>query len=374
MSKTTKGAEYTLPDAPSDGISTVRFSPTEPGRLLATSWDTTLRLYDVERPALLGKYETSAAVLDACYMGSNPKRVFSVGLDPAVRGWDLETRTQVTLGSHEGPVRCVRYSDLHGVAVTGSWDKTVGIWDPRSTAVQPVGRIDVGSGDNDGSATVIGAWAKSDPAPGSVTDPVTQYGRYMQPERIFSLDIVGHIAVVAMAERHIYLYDLRNMKETLQRRESSLKYMTRCVSCMPNGKGYVCSSIEGRIAVEFIDPDPAVQANKYAFKCHRRQAEGVDVVYPVNALAFHPTYGTFASGGSDGMVYTWDGANKKRLRSYPRHPSSVSSLDFNCNGSLLAVASSYTFDEGEKDHPEDAIYIHPIGPEEAKPKKVEPKA
>lgn len=37
------------------------------------------------------------------------------------------------------------------------------------------------------------------------------------------------------------------------------------------------------------------------------------MVYPVHAIAFHPTYGTFATGGGDGVVNIWDGDNKKRL-------------------------------------------------------------
>ena len=35
-----------------------------------------------------------------------------------------------------------------------------------------------------------------------------------------------------------------------QKRESSLKYQTRCVRSFPNKTGYVLSSIEGRVAVE----------------------------------------------------------------------------------------------------------------------------
>ncbi len=30
------------------------------------------------------------------------------------------------------------------------------------------------------------------------------------------------------------------------------------------------ASTEGRIAVEYFDASPEVQANKYAFKCHRQ--------------------------------------------------------------------------------------------------------
>lgn len=43
-----------------------------------------------------------------------------------------------------------------------------------------------------------------------------------------------------------------------------------------------------------------MQAKRYAYKCHRRTEDGQERVYPVNALAFHPVYGTFASGGDPG--------------------------------------------------------------------------
>lgn len=52
--------------------------------------------------------------------------------------------------------------------------------------------------------------------------------------------------------------------------------------------GYATTSIEGRVAVEFFDADPAVQAKKYAFKCHRQLVDGIDTVFPVQGLAFNP--------------------------------------------------------------------------------------
>lgn len=51
--------------------------------------------------------------------------------------------------------------------------------------------------------------------------------------------------------------------------------------------GYVLSSIEGRVAVEYFDPSPEVQKRKYAFKCHRIKEEGMENIYPVNAISFH---------------------------------------------------------------------------------------
>jgi cell cycle arrest protein BUB3 len=85
------------------------------------------------------------------------------------------------------------------------------------------------------------------------------------------------------------------------------------LACFTDGRGYALGSVEGRVAMEYIDQSPEAQANKYAFKCHRRQIDGKDVAFPVHAIAFHSGFGTFATGGGDGVVNFWDGANKKRL-------------------------------------------------------------
>uniref|UniRef100_A0A803NAH2 Mitotic checkpoint protein BUB3.1 n=1 Tax=Chenopodium quinoa TaxID=63459 RepID=A0A803NAH2_CHEQI len=218
--------------------------------------------------------------------------------------------------------------------ISGSWDKTIKCWDPRGASGQ--------------ERTLVGTYA--------------------QPERVYSMSLVGHRLVVATAGRHVNVYDLRNMSQPEQRRESSLKYQTRCVRCYPNGTGYALSSVEGRVAMEFFDLSDAGQSKKYAFKCHRKSEAGRDIVYPVNAIAFHPIYGTFATGGCDGIVNVWDGNNKKRLYQYVKYPSSISALSFSRDGRLLAVASSYTYEEGEKPHEPDSIFIRSVNEVEVKPK------
>lgn len=59
------------------------------------------------------------------------------------------------------------------------------------------------------------------------------------PGRVYSMDTdpKGARLVVAMAERNVSVYDVRKMEEPEQRRESALKYMTRRVACMADGKG-----------------------------------------------------------------------------------------------------------------------------------------
>lgn len=108
---------------------------------------------------------------------------------------------------------------------------------------------------------------------------------------------------VATAGRHVLLFDLRK-RALSAARESSLKHQTRIIRPFIDGAGFASGSIEGRVAIDFLDPSPSVQAAKYAFKCHRAKgpapavpgAPQEEAVFPVHALAFHPVHGTFATG------------------------------------------------------------------------------
>lgn len=94
------------------------------------------------------------------------------------------------------------------------------------------------------------------------------------------------------------------MAYALQKRETSLKYQTRAIRAFPNKQGFVLSSIEGklfwkllcfgslniesnilgRVAVEYLDTNPDIQKKKYAFKCHRIKEDGLEKIFPVNAI------------------------------------------------------------------------------------------
>lgn len=52
------------------------------------------------------------------------------------------------------------------------------------------------------------------------------------------------------------------------------------------------------------------QEKNFTFKCHRLDTE----IYSVNAMAFHNTFGTFVTAGSDGTYNFWDKDSKQRLK------------------------------------------------------------
>ncbi|KAF2263338.1 mitotic checkpoint protein BUB3 [Lojkania enalia] len=341
-------SQFELAQNPTDAISAVKFAPNSSTRLLVSSWDRNVYLYDTHAEPggkLLQKYEHPQAVLDVCF-GRDDNEAFSCGLDWIVRRIDLETGAMSTMSMHEKGVRNVIFSRPHSLLISASWDSTLHLH------------------------------SLSD-----IENPDT-YTTVPLPSKPFSLSVSPTKLVVAMASRALHIYELDSLAkvsteggvvdvEPWQRRESSMKYMTRAVACMPNDAGYASSSIEGRVAVEWFDPSDESQARKYAFKCHRQAVDGQDIVYPVHALAFHPVHGTFASGGGDGVVALWDGVAKRRIRQYQKFPASVASITFSEDGKFMAVAVSPGFENGMEELPDGVIkvFVRELGETEAMGKK-----
>ncbi|XP_041368804.1 mitotic checkpoint protein BUB3-like isoform X2 [Gigantopelta aegis] len=320
--------ELKLKNQPDDGITACKFGPNSSQFLLVSSWDETVRLYDIIADNMRIKYSHGSPVLDCCFY--DPVHSFTGGLDKTLKMYDFNATAETVVGKHEAPIRCVEYCSDENVIVTGSWDSTVKLWDPRAPCCS---------------------------------------GSFAQPDKVYTLAVCGDRLVVGTAGRRVLVWDLRNMGYVQQKRESSLKYQTRCIRTFPNKQGYVLSSIEGRVAVEYLDPSPEVQKKKYAFKCHRIKENGQELIYPVNAIAFHSKYNTFATGGSDGYVNIWDGFNKKRLCQFHRYPTSISSLAFSHDGMVLAIASSYMYENGEDDDVhENLVFIRNVSDQETKPK------
>ena len=252
---------------------------------------------------------------------------------------ELKTGSINNFGAHEDAIKSIVHNEPTGLLFTGSWDKTVCAWDERAAP----------SSSRTASLTV--------------------------PDKVYSMDLCDdrNLLLVATAGRHIYLYDTRSLHQPLQKRESSLKYQTRTVKFFgaireETGKhGFICASIEGRVAVDFIDPSPDVQQSRYAFKCHRQaqnsEQGSMEVVYPVNAVACYPNPDispSFFTGGSDGIINSWDRLLRKRIRQFPKYSTGISALAIDSTGSFLAIASSYSYDEGEKDHPPESIHIRKL--------------
>lgn len=322
-------ASVVLNNPPSDGITAISFG-IDTRLLFVSSWDSWLRVYDIDANVVPLKMLQPCPLLD-CACLTDAVHAVSAGLDGAVRLYGIHVGGESILGRHEGAVRCVRACAALGTVVSGSWDHTIKVWDIRCA-----------------DACI---------------------GTYRQPDKVLAISTGASVAssaeskpwlVVATGGRHVLLLDLRKPSEPVQQRESSLKGQTRCVSQMPSGSGYVQGSVEGRVSVEYYNAAAEYQKRKYAFKCHHSVANGIERSCPVNAITFHPRFGTFATGGGDGQVCIWDGDNKKRICQFERFSSSVAALSFSPDGHCLAIAASYTWENGERAHAPDAIHVKKV--------------
>ncbi|KND88729.1 Mitotic checkpoint protein BUB3.2 [Tolypocladium ophioglossoides CBS 100239] len=340
--------QYELSPPPGDAISAIVFAPTSPTKLLVSSWDKKVYCYNIAsgpgETNLTDAYEHRAPVLDVCF-GADDNEAFTAGMDWGVNRINLESGEKTLLSKHEAPVRCVVYSPEHGILVSASWDCSLNIH--------------------------------------NLKDPSSETIKISLPGKPHAVAASPSKVVVAMTGRIINIYDLDTMKEMFasggkelkpwQQRESSLRFLTRAVACMPNDAGYATSSIEGRVAVEWFEDTAESQARKFAFKCHRQAAPDGDgdVVYAVNALAFHAVHGTFASGGGDGTVALWDAVAKRRLKQYQKFPNSVAALSFSNDGKYLAIGVCPGFETGQDDYTgagQTAVLIRELGDNEAKGK------
>ncbi|KAG8968128.1 hypothetical protein FRC03_008481 [Tulasnella sp. 419] len=330
---TTTDVELTNP--PSDSISALSFSP-QADYLAVASWDNEVRIYAIgpngqsEGKAM---YKHEGPVLDVCWSADGAK-IFSGGADKAARMFDLNTQTSSQVASHDAPVKCVRWINAQGgILITGSWDKTLKYWDTRSP--NPIAVVQL-------------------------------------PERCYTMDVAHPLLVVGTAERHILAINLNNPSTIYKSIVSPLKWQTRSVGCFPTGDGYAVGSVEGRIAIQYIEEKDSTK--NFSFKCHRKDApnpkDGTNI-FSVNNVIFHQGYGTFCTAGADGMINFWDKDSKTRLKSLDQAPGPISCIAFNRSGTILAYAVSYDWSKGHTGNVPghvNKVMLHPLKDEEVKRK------
>ncbi|VBB25897.1 unnamed protein product [Acanthocheilonema viteae] len=302
--------EGTIPHPSNTQISKVQFSPDDNGQLLAvSSWEGTVRIYHFPAgpvTALEKRVYTHAKPVLACTFFTR-NDIASGGLDNLIKTYNMESGVECILGHHEAPVRCIEYCKEHNLIASGGWDSAVMLWDARS-------KNSAGFGSNG--------------------------------DKVYAMDVHGNRILVGTKDRKIIVWDMRNLGEPEQIRDSPLKFQTRAVKCFPTGEAFVVASIEGRVAVEYFDMSAEVQKNKYAFKCHREKDEsGTEMIYPVNCIDFHPIHNTFVTGG-------------------------IMSVSFNATGTQLAIAASYMNELKERPNPEpeSTVVVRKITDVEARPK------
>ncbi|KAJ1808146.1 RNA export factor gle2 [Coemansia sp. RSA 2599] len=260
-------------------------------------------------------------------------KIASGGADKAGRMMDIGTGQTVQIAQHDNAIRCIKFVEAENaspIVATAGWDKMLKYWDLRQQS--PIGTVEL-------------------------------------PERAYAMDCNNPLLVVATAERKVVIFDMTNPTTPFETVESPLKWQTRTVSCFTTKDGYAIGSIEGRVGIQYVDPN--MKNKSFSFKCHRDPKAADSPVYSVNSITHHPGYGTFATASNDGSFVFWDKDARQKLNPHINMGGPIVSAAFNGDGKLYAYAIGYDWAQGYKGNLssiKNTIMLHAVTDQDVKPK------
>jgi len=314
-----------------DCVSGLAWRPgnSSPGYLSATLWDGDVRCFEVDAQGkCTPKLQTQAGspVLGSCWTGDGSALLLGCA-DGSLKRWTMASNTVELLGKHDAGIKEVRWIPEMNVCVTGSWDKTIKVWDGRAPQAQ---------------------------------------GTINAPERVYCMDTASPRVVVGCADKKVHVFDLRAPTAAAQSIEPLIKMQLRSLACFPNKTSFAVGSIEGRVAIHYFDQ--VQQSQNFAFKCHRA-GQNQNEIYAVNVIKSHPL-GTFVTCGSDGTLNIWDKDSRQRLKAFNKCPAPISAAAFNDAGTILAYSPSYDWSKGHEGagkYPSQ-IFLHACSEMDVKPR------
>ncbi|XP_028786504.1 mitotic checkpoint protein BUB3.3-like [Neltuma alba] len=307
--------ELQLENPIGDAISRIQFAP-NCSNLLISSWDSSLRLYDVDNSVLRLEAPSEAALLDCCFQ--DDLVAFAAGSDGLIRRYNLHLGIIDRMGNHDDVATCVGYANEICQLITAGFDKLL-LWDIRMEKAPSCSKI-------------LGAEVNS-----------------MSVSRLNLTVGIG---------TSVHIYDLRYFDKPVASSEPHKGTQIRCVSSIPYTRGFAVGSVDGRVALQISDSSSSNDI-EFIFRCNPKSMDGRHHLASVNDIIFSPlVQGAFATGDNEGYVILWDASSRKRLIELPKYPNSVASLSYNHVGQLLAVASSYTYQEANEIEEPPRIFIH----------------
>jgi len=284
------------------GISCLCFNKWDNQYISLSTWGSSVEIYNAKTGFHVQSHKFDCPQLFVIWADKN--MCISGGSDGVI------SANGVFFGAHDSPISSLCYVEARKVLVSSSFDGMVKVWEIKTHSL--------------------------------ICENTVQY-------KVIGMSLAKQSMVVCgCSERAIFTFDVGDPK-SIQVRSSSLPYNTSCVSA--NDENIAIGSFEGRIAVE------SFEGKNYAFKAHYESIDDTRYVFPVNVMRFHSQTGHLATGGGDGKVIIWDLEQKRKIKEYGPYPSSISSLSFSDDGTLLAISSSYGFEKGDVQHERDMVLI-----------------
>jgi mRNA export factor len=246
---------------------------------------------------------------------------------------ELGASSTVEIGAHAAPIQSLFWNHPLNVVVSGGWDKHVRVFDPR--------QIPVGS-----------------------KRAACEVAKIKMADRVHAMDNRDNLLVVALANRSVSVYDLRNTKAPEREYPPFMDYPASSISIFPDFKSFATASVEGRIRVQYFLTDDVKKS--FYFRCHKLENNA----YAVNSMAVHKD-GILATAGSDGTYAFWDKEKRHRCHNSQRMPQPITATAFNERGTIFAYAVGYDWAKGAANQDKSTpptILLHGVDPIELLPK------
>ncbi len=311
---------------PGDTITSIDWHPTQ-NVFAVGSWDNTGRCYLVGPTGQAEcklQMQHAEPVLDVVFNKLNGAQVFTCSTDKTVKAWDLASQQSLDVGTHTDGIVAVRHYPDRDAVLTGSWDRTVAMWD----------------------------WKNKQ-----------QTARIQLQQRVIAMDVRGHILAVivepsaAGQKAKIDLYDVRNPNSRLREIEAVPDMPTK-IALQPKADKFIYCNCTGRgdvwnvaksAATSFYSKTPR---DHFTFKAARDTT--AHVTHQVNDVVVVPTRDHVAiTGSSSGAFSAWDVQAQKQIVTHQLpNQMPVTALGVNAAGNVLAIAQGYDWSKGYQGAPQ----------------------
>ncbi|KAI5191221.1 mRNA export factor [Nematocida minor] len=343
QNKETTLNDFIVQQAPSDSISSIKYSPCE-DILTACSWDGSVYIYAPSNP---NSHETmslktsipnpnGSPILCSCFSGDG-RYLFTGSADGVIRAVDMTSGNMSELGSHSMAVSCMAFTNAMTL-MSGSWDKTVKVWSISNLQAPPKELI--------------------------------------MEDKVFAMDSKMNTVAILLSN-NLVSYDVYTLEKiqtggasgfgkmrtgvgmsyggsTVQQSKYQVKstWQLRSVACSNDGQDAIIGTTGSKSEIVGLRPSNAITTLYYSFRC--KHTQGDRNVYPVNSVQFHPAFPhTMLTAGSDGVVILWNRQAKCRLAiAGPGVSGSdnagITATAYNHTGRYLAIAVGYDWSQGYK--------------------------